>query len=501
VIRAGVSPSSFVLDHGAGATCRHPIAVGRIVASDAWVASWPSCVPGASLPNAVSLRSEDRQALRRLPSVEALAAELEGVPHALAVAAARSEIEAARRRLLSGADVERELVELAPRVRERAGALARPSLRPVINATGTVLHTNLGRAPLAPAAVKQAMAVAAGYSNLEYDLEEGARGSRMDHLRETLATITGAEAAIAVNNNAAGVLLALAALARGRDVVVSRGELVEIGGAFRIPEIIAASGARLVEVGTTNRTRIDDYERAIGERTAAVLRVHQSNFRTVGFVAQPSLRELALLAKRRGLPLVDDLGSGAIDPIADEPTVRASVDAGVALVCFSADKLLGGPQAGIICGRRPAVEDCARHPLARALRLDKMQVAALETTLRLHRDGESGSIPALAMLHADAGELQSRAELVAEAIGERASVITSRSLPGGGSLPVMQLEGPVCAVDPPEAGPDRLAARLREHDPPVIARIEDGLLMLDPRTFTDEEAVTISAAVLAALGR
>jgi L-seryl-tRNA(Ser) seleniumtransferase len=382
----------------------------------------------------VSPEADEHAALRALPAVDVLAAELNGVPEHVAVRAAQLTIEEARTRILTGANASPG--DLADAARDAAEQLQRPSLRRVINATGTVLHTNLGRAPLAPAAVEPATAAAAGYSNLELDLDEGTRGRRSDHVEALLRELTGAEAATAVNNNAAAVLLALAALAADREVIVSRGELVEIGGSFRIPEIMALSGARLVEVGTTNRTRTEDYERAITDETAALLRVHQSNFRTVGFVEQAPLSELGELSRRREIALIDDLGSGALQPMADEPVVRASIAAGSAVVCFSADKLLGGPQAGIICGTAEAVGRCTAHPLARALRLDKMQLAALEATLRLHRD-DSEAIPALAMLGLEEAELERRAQALAGAIGAGAEVIRTSSVPGGGSLPLV----------------------------------------------------------------
>ncbi|MGE5527348.1 MAG: L-seryl-tRNA(Sec) selenium transferase, partial [Methanosarcina sp.] len=306
-------------------------------------------------------------------------------------------------------------------------------------------------------------------------------------------------AALAVNNNAAAVMLALAALAGDGEVVVSRGELVEIGGSFRIPEILAQSGATLVEVGTTNRTRLEDYASAIGERTTAILRVHQSNFRIVGFTEQPGAAELAALARERGLAMIDDLGSGAIEEVGDEPTVRAAVAAGADLVCASGDKLLGGPQAGLLLGRAEAVERCRRHPLARALRLDKLQLAALEATLRLHRDEGAAALPALAMIEAGEEELRARAEAIAAAIGPAAEVGRESGAPGGGSLADVSLEGPVCFVDPGEAGADGLLARLRRRDPPVVARIVRGRVVLDPRTLTDEDAAEAAAAVRAAL--
>jgi L-seryl-tRNA(Ser) seleniumtransferase len=445
----------------------------------------------------VSTQPDDRAALRALPAVDALAAELDGVPAHIAVRAAQLAIADARARILSGSDGAAE--DLTDAARSTAQRLLRPSLRRVINATGTVLHTNLGRAPLAPDAIEAAAAAATGYANLELDLDSGRRGHRADHISELLRELTGAEAATAVNNNAAAVLLALAALAADREVIVSRGELVEIGGSFRIPEIMALSGARLVEVGTTNRTRLADYESAITGETAALLRVHQSHFRTVGFVEQAPLDELAALARDRGIALIDDLGSGALQPVADEPLVRASVAAGSTLVCFSADKLLGGPQAGIICGTAEAVGRCATHPLARALRLDKMQLAALEATLRLQRD-DSGAIPALAMLGLGEAELERRARSIATAIGEPAEVIRTSSVPGGGSLPLVELEGPACAVAA-AVGADELARRLRDADPPVIARIEADRLILDPRTLLDDEEVDlVGRAVVSALG-
>jgi L-seryl-tRNA(Ser) seleniumtransferase len=436
--------------------------------------------------------------LRSLPSVERLAARLPEAPHRLAVAAAREAIAAARQAVRDGgaAPSEEELAAAA------AGWLARltqPSLRRVVNATGVVLHTNLGRAPLAPAAVARVTEVASGYSNLEYDLESGGRGSRGAHVEALLRELSDAEAALAVNNNAAAVMLALAALAGDGEVLVSRGELVEIGGSFRIPDILAHSGATLVEVGTTNRTRLADYAEAIGERTTAILRVHQSNFRIVGFTEQPQPAELAALARERGIAMVDDLGSGALGDVHGEPTVRAAVAAGADLVCCSGDKLLGGPQAGILFGRAEAVERCKRHPLARALRLDKLQLAALEATLRLHRDEGPAALPALAMIEAPEQQLRLRAEAIAEAIGPGAAVGRGSGAPGGGSLADVGLEGPVCWVDPGERGPDALLARLREHEPPVIARIVEDRVVLDPRTLSDEETTIAAVAVREAL--
>jgi L-seryl-tRNA(Ser) seleniumtransferase len=437
--------------------------------------------------------------LRRLPSVERLACTLDGVPTEVAVAASRQELDELRLRILAGDGTEPELALLSEAAAERARRLERGTLRPVVNATGVILHTNLGRAPLAASAAEAAARIGTSYSNLELDLNTGERGSRHEHIEALLTELTGAEAALAVNNNAAAVLLALAAVARGREVLIGRGQLVEIGGSFRIPEILEQSGARLVEVGTTNRTRIDDYSAAIGPETAAIMRVHQSNFRTVGFTEEVPLAALRELASAQGLALIDDLGSGALDPVVDEPTVRASVAAGVDLVCWSGDKLLGGPQAGIIAGSAGAVERCREHPLARALRLDKLQLAALEATLRAYRDEGPEGIPALAMLHAEEPELRQRAERMAAAIGAAASVRESAARAGGGSLPRAELPGPVCAVDPSPFGADALVGAVRRGEPPVIARIEDDLVLLDPRTMSDAEANRAAAAVNSAL--
>src|SRR5207248_4580551 len=344
--------------------------------------------------------------LRDLPSVDELA---RGVDDPLAVDAARAVLARAREDIRAGA----EPGDLAVRLQDELSGARRPRLRRVLNATGVIVHTNLGRAPLAGEALDRIRDVAGGYSNLEYDVEEGARGSRQDHVAPILRRLTGAEAALVVNNNAGAVLLALAALAEGREVVVSRGELIEIGDGFRIPDVLARSGARLVEVGTTNRTRAADYENAIGPETAVVLRVHQSNFRVVGFEERPRLEEVAAVARRHGLPLVDDLGSGAIAPVEAEPTARESLAAGADLVCFSGDKLLGGPQAGIVLGRAELVDRLRRNPIARALRVDKMQVAALESVLRLYTTGRRDELPLWQLLDAPAGKLKDRAAQMA----------------------------------------------------------------------------------------
>ena len=362
----------------------------------------------------------------------------------------------------------------------------------MLNATGVLIHTNLGRAPLARRRARARRARSAGYSNLEYDLSSGSRGSRQDHLAPLLRRLTGAEAAIVVNNNAAAMLLALAALAEGREVVVSRGELIEIGDGFRIPDVLARSGARLVEVGTTNRTRAADYERAIGPETALLLRVHQSNFRVVGFTEQPRVEELAAVARRHELPLVDDLGSGALVDVEGEPTPAASLAAGADLVCFSGDKLLGGPQAGIVAGRADLVERLRRHPLHRALRSDKLTLAALEGTLALYLDRPE-EIPVLRMLREPAEAVRARAERLAEATGGTVEETVARV--GGGALPLAELPSFACAVE------EELAAALRGHEPPVIAVVRDGRTLLDCRTLTDAEAAEVAQAVLACRSR
>jgi L-seryl-tRNA(Ser) seleniumtransferase len=427
---------------------------------------------------------------RDLPPVDALAAQLDA-PRAVAVAAARAVLAERRAELLRGEDTE---ADLAARAQRWVDDAERPRLRRVLNATGVIVHTNLGRAPLAAAARAAVARAAEGYANLELDLESGARGSRHDHVEGLLRELTGAEAALAVNNCAGAVLLAAAALAGpGRDVVVSRGQLVEIGGGFRVPDVIAQAGARLVEVGTTNRTRRADYERAIGDATGALLRAHPSNFRQLGFVQEVEIEELCEL----GVPVIDDVGSGVLaddlEALREEPAVRRSVRAGAALVCFSGDKLLGGPQAGLMVGRADAVAAARAHPLARALRLDKLGLAALEATLRLYRDPQRArrEIPVLAMLTADETTLRARAERLAAAVG--GEIVAATAKVGGGALPLLELPGPAVAVT--GAPPDDLAARLRAADPPVVARIEDGRLLLDPRTLADDEVELVARAL------
>jgi L-seryl-tRNA(Ser) seleniumtransferase len=431
--------------------------------------------------------------LRELPAVDQLLRDerLAAEPRPLALTASRTALERAREAIRAGRDPG-DIVELA--LAELSSA-RRPSLRRVLNATGVIIHTNLGRAPLADAALERVREVGGGYTNLEYDLAAGARGSRQDHLAGLLRRLTGAEAALVVNNNAAAVLLALAALAEGREVLVSRGELIEIGDGFRIPDVLARSGARLVEVGTTNRTRPADYERAIGPETALILRVHQSNFRLVGFAELPPLRQLAEIASRAALPLVDDLGSGALFDHGDEPTAAASLAEGADLVCFSGDKLLGGPQAGIVAGRSELVERLRRHPLQRALRADKLTLAALEGTLLLALDPARArtEIPVLRLLDEPAEAVRARAERLAALVGGEIEETVARV--GGGALPLMELQSFACAVE------EELAIRLRDGEPPVIALVRDGRTLLDVRAVSDDEVDDLAAAVAAARAR
>jgi len=451
---------------------------------------------------------------RGLPSVDALLA-LESVaalttqhPRALVVRAVRAALQAARE---DGGAAPAE--GWAQAVSSRLGRLAAPSLVPVINATGVVLHTNLGRALLAPAAVEAMTAVAQSYASVEYDLGRGSRGSRHAICRDLLVELTGAEDALVVNNAAAGLLLALSALARGGDAIVSRGELVEIGGAFRVPDILARSGATLVEVGTTNRTHLDDYVRAVTPRTRALLKVHRSNFRVTGFTAEVAAGEIAQLARAGGAASLYDLGSGLLLDLSrwgltGEPTVREAAASGVDIVVCSGDKLLGGPQAGIVLGKQQAIAACKTDPLARAVRADKYTLAGLEATLALYRDEETArrEIPTLRMLTLDYVEMKRRGEALKEAAARsEIELADGFSEVGGGSFPEAKL--PTCLVrltarprpSGSPLGPDRLIERLRANDPPIIARIEDDAVVLDPRTILPGQEETVARGIRAAL--
>ena len=445
---------------------------------------------------------------RQLPSVDALLA-LETVaaltaehPRALVVRAVRAVLTAARE---DGGAAPAE--GWARAVSSQLGQLAAPSLIPVINATGVVLHTNLGRALLAESAVRAMAAVAQSYASVEYDLGRGARGSRHAICRDLLVELTGAEDALVVNNAAAGLLLALSALARGGDALVSRGELVEIGGAFRVPDIMARSGTTLVEVGTTNRTHLDDYVRAVTPRTRALLKVHRSNFRLTGFTAEVGAEEIAQLAGASGAASLYDLGSGLLLDLSrwgltGEPTVRAAVASKVDIVVYSGDKLLGGPQAGIILGKKQAIAACRTDPLARAVRSDKFTLAGLEATLSLYRDEDAArrEIPTLRMLTEDVVEIRRRAEALKEGVGNSSvKLIDGFSEVGGGSFPEAKL--PTCLVQltADKLTADSLVERLRGGNPPIIARIADDHVVLDPRTILPGQEETVTRGIRAAL--
>ena len=446
--------------------------------------------------------------LQRLLEAPAAASLLQDHVRADLLAALRRVLDEAREALLADPGLAAPsaaalLGRAGDRLRADAEARARTGLRRTVNATGIVLHTNLGRAPLPRAALEAVLEVGAGYSNLEFDLDAGRRGARTQGIEPLLAELVGAEAGLAVNNAAAAVLLALSALAGGGEVIVSRGELVEIGGGFRIPDVIRQGGARLVEVGTTNKTRLADYADAIGPQTRLLLKVHRSNYRIVGFTAEAAVPELAALARARGLVLMHDLGSGALLDLRrfgrpHEPTVRDALAAGADLVAFSGDKLLGGPQAGILAGRTAAIDPLRRHPLLRALRLDKMSLAALEATLRLYRDPDAAvaAIPLLRMLDQDDATLAARAErLVGLLAGSIETTIEpSEGYAGGGTLPESVIPSRAVAL---HGDAEMLAAQLRQHRPAVVGRISGGRLLLDMLTVADDEVSVLAEAIKA----
>ena len=452
--------------------------------------------------------------LRNLPSVERV---VSGVSLADAVYAhgremvvelIREVLDGARTRVLSGAAAPAG-DEIAQQVLSLVANLTEPSPRPVINATGVVIHTNLGRAPLSDAALAAADAVGRGYSDLEIDLGTGRRGSRQAHLQSLLQRITGAEAALAVNNNASALLLGLSALAAGREVIVSRGEAVEIGGGFRIPDVLRQSGCTLVDVGTTNRTYVRDYAEAMSEQTGAFLKAHASNFKVEGFTAFVEERDLVDLGETSGVPVLHDVGSGALLPterygLAHEPTPQESVAAGVGLVFFSSDKLLGGPQAGIVVGKRDLVARLERHPLARAVRIDKMSLASLTATLAHYVTGEAETrVPVWRMISATADDVRSRAEqwrAILDSNQVEACVKPARSAIGGGSLPGETLPSWALALNaPPDRSPEFVLSALREQTTPVIARIEEDAVRLDPRTVLPEQDDAVIQALTAVM--
>jgi L-seryl-tRNA(Ser) seleniumtransferase len=445
---------------------------------------------------------------RELPSVDRLLHQpgiqglLKVAPRGAVVAAVRESLEAARTRRAGPPEQWEE------DVRERLARRIQTSLLPVLNATGVVLHTNLGRAPLADAAIQAMTAIAGGYANLEFDLPSGTRGSRSDHCRALLRMVTGAEDGLVVNNAAGALVLALNALAEGRDVLVSRGELIEIGGSFRIPDIMAKSGARLREVGTTNRTHLDDYRLAMDGSVAAILTVHRSNFEQRGFVASPEPEALAELASEMNLPYIHDVGSGLLADLAGwgltgEPRVPEAVAAGASLVVFSGDKLLGGPQAGCLVGRGTLIALCRGNPLARAMRADKLTLAALAATLALYQDPDEAthSIPVLRMLTLAPADLARRAEALASLCSPlvQTRLEPGESAVGGGSFPAAVLPTTLVAIDAGGLGPDGLALRLRLGDPPVVTRVAGDRVLLDPRTLPEETFPLVARALEAAL--
>jgi len=463
------------------------------------------------------MKRKQPPALRTLPSVSAVleSAELRSfrgrAPHAVLTAAARDAIAAARRDLKKPGDVPSTPAILHDAARRVERAL-QPAPRPVINATGIVLHTNLGRAALAEDAVQAVAEAARRYSDLELDLERGVRGSRMAHVEPLVTELLGAEAALVVNNNAAAMLLALNTFSLGREAVVSRGQLVEIGGSFRIPEILTQAGAVLREVGTTNKTRLRDYERAIGPKTGLLLRVHPSNFAMVGFTEEVTREDLVALARRKRLPLLEDVGSGALLDFTPwglpaEPIAREALAAGASVVCMSGDKLLGGPQAGILAGKRKLIQALRRNPMARALRVDKLTLAALVATLKLYRDPErvAEAIPTLRMLSEAADHVRARAEEILRVIGaERASqgrveVVACTAEVGGGAMPLARVPSFAVALRPARGKLEGLARSLRTGPDPVIGRIESGRLLLDLRTVRRDEMERLAAAIVRAM--
>jgi L-seryl-tRNA(Ser) seleniumtransferase len=448
--------------------------------------------------------------MRALPSVDHVAALLEGVPARVAVAAARRAIDLARESVRAGGQAPSEEAVVMT-----AGELAldarRLSLTKVINATGVLIHTNLGRVPLGPRQLDAVLEAASRYTNLEIDLVTGERGDRYAGVRQALALIVGSESALVVNNNAAALLLMLSALCAGKEVIISRGELVEIGGEFRIPEVLVAAGVRLVEVGTTNRTHLIDYERAITPDTAAILKVHPSNYDMVGFTSSVSARELTALASGRRVFFLHDAGSGLLDDRRDdwsarEPTIRGSIEEGADLVTFSGDKLLGGPQAGVIAGRAGLIEKLARHPLLRALRPDKMTLAALQATLDAYVAGESSGLPLWSMVETAVSDLQARADALggrlARSLGDsglKVEGVPLASVAGGGSLPNTELGSYGLSLSHAERSTAELGRALRYGSPPVIARIEDDRVLLDLRTVAQEDDDALVGALLGAL--
>lgn len=466
----------------------------------------------------MNVSSRQQDLLRQLPGVDTLLSDLmqnpdcRNAPKSVVLRAIREVLENRRNDILKASDAlqpfDISVDTLQRQTLERIAELQAFNLQPVVNATGVVIHTNLGRSCLAPEAIHHMTSAAAGYSNLEFDLTAGRRGSRYRAVEEILCEISGAEAAMVVNNNAGAVLLCLDTLARGREVIISRGELVEIGGAFRIPDVMAKSGARIKEVGTTNRTHLRDYETAIGSDTGLLLKVHTSNYHIIGFTAAVALEDLVALGNRFNLEVMEDLGSGnfidlTAHGLAAEPTVQESVAAGAHVVTFSGDKLLGGPQAGLIVGRKAIIDQIKSNPLTRALRIDKLTLAALEATLRLYRDPDLAirNIPTLRMLLMQKSEIENRARHLKRLLEElkhphlRITLLELPSKAGGGSLPLLELPSCCVGLQITDMSPNTLERHLRHHTPPIIGRIENDWLLIDPRTIQDDELDLITAAI------
>lgn len=462
---------------------------------------------------------EQQALLRKLPGVDSLielcagADFFQDIPQTVVVRSIRSVIDDRRRAILSADPSINETSLLDPQmidaVKHAVRKAMRPNLRPTINATGVVVHTNLGRSLLAAEAVENLVTIASRYSNLEYDLSAGKRGSRYSSVEDLICEISGAEAAMVVNNNAAAVLLCLETIARNKEVIVSRGELVEIGGSFRVPDVMTKSGSILKEVGTTNRTHLKDYQNAIVPNTGLLLKVHTSNYSVVGFTAEVSLRQLVDLGADHQLPVMEDLGSGTfIDfskyGLVKEPTVQESVSAGADVITFSGDKLLGGPQAGLIVGKKKIVDQIKKNPLTRALRIDKLTLAALESTLRLYRDEQKAAriIPTLRMIMVPLQEVQKRARRLADALENmgdarmHVQLIERSSKTGGGALPLMELPSLCVGIQIKGISPNTLEKRMRNNEPPIIGRIESDLFVMDPRTIQEDELLLIESAFL-----
>lgn len=468
-------------------------------------------------------RQDKKEILKRIPAVgrilssPGLAEILQVFPRNLTLRAVHRVLERLRERVEADQPIPDlsifEIDHILERVRADLKVLGASKLRPLINATGVVVHTNLGRSILAESVLDKFRPIAGGYSNLEYDLEKGRRGSRHSLVEEILVELTSAEAAMVVNNNAAAVLVSLDTLARGREVVVSRGQLVEIGGSFRIPDVMRRSGARMVEVGTTNKTHLGDYEEVIGAETALLLKVHQSNFQVVGFTEQVETHELVGLGRRYGIPVMEDLGSGCLVDLsryglAKEPTVQEVLAAGVDLVTFSGDKMLGGPQAGIILGRKGLVEAIRKNQLSRPLRIDKLTLLALEETLKLYRDENRAvrEIPTLSMLTQPYEELRAKAGRLLRMIGElkgtrfHLELVDGNSKVGGGAMPLFALPTRLLCIRPGELSAKQIEEGLRRYDPPIISRVEKDQVLLDLRTIQEGELEVVAAAVRSIAG-